>query len=185
MRLEKLAAARPKGIVLREKDLSPESYKRLAQSALDICKRYNVPCILHGFWQVAKALQAKAVHLPLPVLRTLSPEEREGFGILGASCHSTREAMEAQKLGCTYITAGHVFETGCKKGIPGRGLDFLREVCQCVSLPVYGIGGIDKENIPQVRNAGAAGACVMSGAMTCRDVFAYLAAFQEEPNEVL
>ena len=30
------------------------------------------------------------------------------------------EAKEAQDLGCTYITAGHIFLTDCKKGLPGR-----------------------------------------------------------------
>lgn len=78
--------------------------------------------------------------------------------------------MEAQALGCTYITAGHVFETECKKGLPGRGLDFLRNVCAAVDIPVYGIGGIDAENITFVRNAGASGACLMSSLMVSENV---------------
>jgi thiamine-phosphate pyrophosphorylase len=80
------------------------------------------------------------------------------------------EALEAQTLGCTYITAGHVFETDCKKGLPGRGLEFLRKVCAAVDIPVYGIGGIDADNIVQVRAAGASGACLMSSLMVSEDV---------------
>ena len=80
------------------------------------------------------------------------------------------EALEAQALGCTYITAGHVFETDCKKGLPGRGLEFLRNVCSAVDIPVYGIGGIDADNIALVRNAGATGACLMSSLMVTGDV---------------
>ena len=78
--------------------------------------------------------------------------------------------MEAQALGCTYITAGHVFETDCKKGLPGRGLEFLRNVCVAVDIPVYGIGGIDSDNIALVRNAGVSGVCLMSSLMVTEDV---------------
>ena len=176
-RLEALAKARPAGIVLREKDLSPAEYEALAHEALAICERHGVPCILHSFPDVAIKLGAKNLHMPLPLLRQMEPEARAGFSLLGASCHGPAEAVEAQALGCTYITAGHVFDTDCKKGLPGRGLDFLREVCSRVTIPVYAIGGVSQENIAAVRQAGAAGACVMSGAMTCPDPATYLAGF--------
>ena len=86
--------------------------------------------------------------------------------------------MEAQSLGCTYITAGHVFETDCKKGLPGRGLDFLRNVCAAVDIPVYGIGGIDADNIVLIRDAGASGACLMSSLMISEDVTGLMKAME-------
>ena len=46
-----------------------------------------------------------------------------------------------------------------------------------MSIPVYAIGGIDSSNIDAVRDAGAKGACVMSGFMQCEDVEAYLSGF--------
>ena len=87
----------------------------------------------------------------MPVLRKLSEEKRSHFRIIGASCHSVEEAREAVELGCNYIIAGHIFATDCKKGLPGRGLDFLKEVCASVSVPVYAIGGINSENITLIR----------------------------------
>lgn len=141
---------------------------------------YGVPCILHSFVDAALQLQAEAIHLPMHILRGMTPEKRASFRILGASCHSAEEALEAESLGCTYITAGHVFETDCKKGLPGRGLEFLRNVCDAVQIPVYGIGGIQKENFAQVRGAGAAGACLMSSLMVCDDVSAFLNDMEEE-----
>lgn len=173
-RIEKTAAAHPAGIILREKDLSEEEYGKLAENVIAICKRYNTPCILHTFAAVAERLDCRFLHLPLPILRTLSDEEKARFTVLGASCHSLEDAVEAEKLGCTYITAGHVFDTDCKKGLPGRGLEFLQRVCEIVAIPVYAIGGISPENIAEVRKCGAAGACVMSDAMRCEDVEKYL-----------
>lgn len=183
-RIKKISEAHPGGIVLREKNLSEDEYMTLAKSVLAICQRHATPCILHNFVNVAKELNCKALHLPLHILRTISSEKRAGFTTLGASCHSVEDATEAEKLKCTYITVGHIFDTDCKKGLSGRGIEFLKKVCKSVSIPVYAIGGINSENITEIRKAGARGACVMSGAMTCENIPAYLAAFQENKNEV-
>lgn len=161
-RMEKLAKAKPGGIILREKDLSPQEYLLLARQVMDICRTYEVSCILHTHTEVALSLGATALHLPLPLLVKLSPKERKSFSCLGVSCHSVEDALLAESLDCTYITAGHVFDTACKKGIPGRGLDFLREICQKISIPVYGLGGITPQNSKSVNKAGAAGICIMS-----------------------
>lgn len=176
-RIEKIASAKPKGIVLREKDLTKDEYKSLAIKVIEICKRYNTPCILHTFTSVALELKHPYIHLPLHILEDVTTEEKEKFKVLGASCHSAEDAVKAEKLGCTYITAGHIFDTDCKKGLPGRGLDFLKNICESVEIPVYAIGGISRENIAQVKNAGAKGVCVMSGVMMCEDVEEYLGEF--------
>ena len=176
-RLEEIAWQRPAGILLREKDLTPEEYRKLAREVQSICKKAGVPCILHSFTGVAEELEADALHLPLPLLRKLPGEDRGRFRQLGASCHSVADAREAQSLGCTYITAGHIFDTDCKRGLPGRGLDFLREVCGAVTIPVYAIGGIEPKRMAEIFAAGAAGACVMSGPMVCGDVGTYFADF--------
>ncbi|WP_455958797.1 thiamine phosphate synthase, partial [Anaerotignum lactatifermentans] len=77
------------------------------------------------------------------------------------------EAEEAEKLGATYITAGHIYATDCKKGLPPRGLTFLEEVCRRVSIPVYAIGGIkiNEKQLREVIDCGAKGGCIMSGMM--------------------
>lgn len=183
--VEKLAKANPAGIILREKDLPEEEYMILAQKVLDICKKNGTLCILHNFVKVALKLNAKAIHLPLDILKTMSETEKKEFKIIGASCHSIEDAKIAQQLGCIYITAGHIFETDCKKDIPGRGLDFLNKVSMCVSIPVYAIGGINEKNISDVRKSGANGACIMSGAMKCVDPVSYLKTFKKvAENEI-
>ena len=171
---EKVAAARPKAMILREKDLSPEEYTELAGRVLEICSRYGTKCILHNFTESALELGAEAIHLPLYKLLELPDSIRQRFSIIGASCHSVSDAVTAQNAGAAYITAGHVFATDCKKGLPPRGLDFLREVCSSVSIPVYAIGGITPDKMDIVRAAGAAGGCIMSGLMKCDDPQSYL-----------
>ena len=90
-----------------------------------------------------------------------------GFSLVGTSIHAPAEAEEAEKLGATYITAGHIYATDCKKGLPPRGLVFLEEVCRKVSIPVYAIGGIkiNEKQLQEVMDCGAKGGCIMSGMM--------------------
>lgn len=153
-------------IVLREKDLPETDYKALAEKVLKVCKENNTECILHTYYKVARELDCKKIHMPLHVLKS-NPHIRKEFDEIGVSIHSVDEAIEAVNLGATYLTAGHIFATDCKKDLPPRGLDFLSSICNSVSIPVYGIGGISPENAQEAIEAGAVGVCIMSGLMTC------------------
>ena len=158
----RIAAAGVKRLILREKDLPPEEYTRLAAAVLEQCGRFGVECTLHSFPEAARALGANRLHMPLPLL---TEELCREFAVTGTSVHSVEEAVRAEKLGSSYVTAGHIFATDCKKGVPPRGTEFLKEVCNSVDIPVYAIGGINGDNMKSVLEAGADGACVMSGMM--------------------
>lgn len=167
-RVEKITAAKPDGFILREKDLPIEEYRALAQEVLGICKKQKVPCILHTWSGVSEKLGISAIHLPLSDLRRLGRKgSLKSFDTVGASCHSLSEALEAEALGATIITASHIFPTDCKQNVPPKGLAFLSEICQRVSIPVIALGGIFENNIAFLPDTGAAGAAVMSTAMTC------------------
>ena len=164
-RIDKICANSPKAVLLREKDLTEEEYNVLALKVRAICQRHGVLFIAHTYPSAA----GEAVHMPLASFRKI-----EG-AISGTSVHSVEEAVRAQNLGADYVIAGHVFDTDCKKGLPGRGLSFIRDISLNISIPVYAIGGIDAERYQSVLKAGAKGAAIMSGLMTCQD--AYMSAF--------
>ena len=153
-------------ILLREKDLTEREYLELAEKVLSICKSHNRRCILHTYYKAAKELGCKEIHLPLPLLQKMREEgEKEWFTTVGTSVHSLKQANFAMHLQADYMTAGHIFETDCKKGLPGRGLSFLSKVVCKSEVPVYGIGGISADNAGQIMETGAAGVCIMSGFM--------------------
>lgn len=151
-------------ILLREKDLSENSYKNLAKDVIKICKDFNTDCILHTYYKAAKELSISKIHVPFHILKE-NPDIASFFDVVGVSVHSLNEAVQAQKYGAAYITAGHIFNTNCKKGIPGRGLSFLKNITSNVNIPVFAIGGINVSNIDSVINNGASGICIMSGFM--------------------
>lgn len=164
-RLERIAAAHPAAIVLREKDMDERDYEVLAREVQCICRRHQVPFIAHTFARIAVHLGADGLHLPLPLLRRLRESGAALPAHLGTSCHSLEDVREAERLGCSYLIAGHIYATTCKPGLPPRGLAFLREVTAAAELPVYAIGGITPARLREVREAGAAGGCAMSSLM--------------------
>ena len=166
--IEIVCRHRPQSLILREKDLSESEYGKLGQEVKEICEKYQVTCIYHTFYEEAKKAGVRNIHLPLWKLEELNKEDgQRDFDLIGASIHSVEEAKKAEKLGATYLTAGHIYETGCKPDLPPRGLNFLKEVCQAVDIPVYAIGGIrlEKRQIAEIQKAGARGACIMSELM--------------------
>lgn len=156
---------KPDMLILREKDLSEPEYEKLAASVKTLCEHTETQLILHSYPNVAGNLGLSAIHMPLAKFIAMSETEKAQFAVKGVSVHSVEDAISAERAGAMYVTAGHIYATDCKKGLPGRGLDFLKDVCAAVSIPVYAIGGIDETNADACIKAGADGVCMMSGYM--------------------
>ena len=169
-RLAGICAGQPDMILLREKELSDSGYAALFQSIGELTGSHNVLLAGHSHPE----LDCRVMHLTMPQLRALAADRKNALRLIGASVHSADEAIEAEKLGAAYLIAGHIFDTPCKQGTPGRGLGYLREVCESVDIPVFGIGGITPGNARDVIAAGAKGICVMGTAMTDPDPARYI-----------
>lgn len=115
----------PKALILREKDLPEEEYFSLARQVKEICEQFKVPFIPHFYPAVARELGCDRLHLPLPLLLE-NPKVVSDFHTVGTSIHSVSEAVEAEKLGTSYLTAGHIYVTDCKKGSRHGDFHFCR-----------------------------------------------------------
>ena len=71
----------PDALVLREKDLPEDEYKALAKNILDICKAYDVPCILHTYWKAALELGHDAIHLHCLCYGSCLPSRRSIYKV--------------------------------------------------------------------------------------------------------
>lgn len=164
IRIEELCKTNVKAIILREKELNESDYFTLAKSVYDICLKYNKKLILHSFSEVASKLGIDSIHMPLELLRK-KKSVKEQFSTIGTSVHSIDDVIYANEIGASYVIAGHIFETDCKKGLAPRGLDFLSDIVSIANMPVYAIGGISFENLDSILATGATGACMMSSLM--------------------
>ena len=167
--MQKVILLHPHAVILREKDLPDDAYEVVAEKVLDMCREEDVNGFLHSRISIAKSLDCGQIHLSIPVIEEMKEEEqrnlRKDFQEISVSCHSMEDMKTAVKNGATQIILGTIFETECKKGLKGKGLEFVREICKACPVPVYAIGGINMERLPQVIDAGAAGGCMMSGFM--------------------
>ncbi len=167
--LKKVARLHPYAMILREKDLSDEEYEQLAEQVLAICEAEQVRLFVHSKTEIAKRIGCRCIHMTIPGMQSLTDtkvrEIKDYFEQISVSCHSLEDVQLAVRCGATQIVLGTIFETECKKGLKGRGVEFVKEICRQCPLPVYAIGGMNEERLPQVIDAGAAGGCMMSGFM--------------------
>lgn len=153
-------------IILREKDLSFEQLYALAISLKEVVEN-RIPLIVNNNLDVAKKASVSGIHLSYkPFMNFKEKYDR----IKGVAIHSVEEGLCVENKGADYLLAGHIYNTSCKLGLEGRGLGFLKELCERLTLPVIAIGGIDLNNIQSVLNAGASGVAVMSSVMEADNV---------------
>jgi thiamine-phosphate pyrophosphorylase len=122
----------------------------------------GVPVIVNDRADVALAAGAEGVHLGQS---DLAPADVRAFCgdrlIVGWSAHSPLDLDRAASLPVDYCGLGPVFDSATK-GLPGRGVDLLRESLPRASKPVFAIGGITLERAALVRAAGAERVAVSS-----------------------
>lgn len=163
--IKRVAAVHPHAFILREKDISDDEYELLAKNVLNITDKANVLCFIHSKFEIAKRLGCRNIHISVNLLDALEPYRRD-FDRISVACHSLSDVKLAIDAGATQIILGTIFETDCKKGLKGKGLEFVREICEYTSkhgdIPVYAIGGIKPDNLDAVIDAGARGGCMMS-----------------------
>ena len=158
-------------LTLREKDLDKNEYLNLVEKIYPICKKYGIDLILHQNYDLNldKKYKIGGFHLNYEIFKSLNKNIREKlikkYKRIGVSIHSLEEAKDVENLGATYVVAGHIFETDCKKGLEPRGLNFIKELSSILTIPIFAIGGINEENSNLVLNSGAFGVCMMSSLM--------------------
>ena len=158
-------------LTLREKDLNKNEYLKLVEKIYPICQKYRIDLILHQNYDLRldNKYNIKGLHLSYNTFKSLNKNIREElikkYKKIGVSIHSVDEAKEVENLGATYIVAGHIFKTDCKKDLEPRGLKFIQELSLILTIPIFAIGGINEENSHLVINSGAFGVCMMSSLM--------------------
>jgi thiamine-phosphate pyrophosphorylase len=151
-------------VQLREKDLSARALFELAEELHVICYRYGARLLINDRIDVALAVDADGVHLPVSSFAVRDARQLLGSGkLIGASAHSVAEARTAVDGGADFIVFGPVFATPSKQPFgPPVGLPALRQASQAVMVPVFAIGGITADRVASVRQHGAVGVAVVS-----------------------
>ena len=160
-----------KAVQLREKDLSSRELYETAYELRKLTSRYGARLFINDRVDIALAVDADGVHLgnasiPIHRARKILGEKR----LIGVSCHNRISAIAAEETGADFITFGPVFYTPSKAvyGDP-VGIGKLATVTDLLQIPVFALGGINRDTIPQVSAAGAHGIALVSAVMAADD----------------
>ncbi len=161
-------------IQLRAKEQPAAEVRDLAAQLHRLTSSAGVPLIINDHPELARDLPVEGLHLGqddlgLEAARAIVRREDCWFG---KSTHSVAQAVAAQAEGADYIGFGPLFATPTKPDYAPIGIDEIRRVHELVQLPIFCIGGIKLENLPQVLAAGAKRAVIVSGLLQKADLAA-------------
>lgn len=154
-------------IQLREKDLGDSEYFHLAEPIAELCQTYSARLFVNSRVKVALELGVSGLHLPAstPSIERIKAETGKSL-LIGCSTHSLGEAQTRQQDGTDFVTFSPIFPTASKPEYgPAVGLNQLDAVASAIEIPVFALGGISPDRVPECIEAGARGVAVMSGVM--------------------
>ena len=172
--MDQIAAAIDGGagiVQLREKHLDHDAFLKEAKRFVALCREKGAISIINDDVDIALAADADGVHVGQEDLaagrarQLLGPDR-----IIGVSAHSVAQAQAAQAAGADYLGVGAAFVTGTKTDAKPITRETIRAVTAAVEIPAVAIGGITRENLPQLSGCGLAGVAVVSALFAQPDV---------------
>lgn len=173
-------------IQLREKNISHDELLKRALSVKEICRKYGVPLIINDSVEIALKSGADGVHLGLTD-GSIS-EARRLLGadkVIGATAKTVDQALRAEAEGADYLGSGAMFPSGAKPEAAAMTVDTLKSIVNAVNIPVCAIGGINRDNIMQLRGTGICGAAVVSAIFGAEDISSAAAELKALSEEMI
>lgn len=170
-------------VQLRAKSLTTRAQVDLARALRERCATAGIPLVVNDRADVAAASGADGVHVGHVGEEDLLPSEVRAIlgarSIVGVSVASAEEARRVREA--SYLSAGPMFATTTKSDAgPPAGPALVRAIRAATQLPLVAIGGIRREHVAELIDAGADGICVASGILLAPDPRAAAAGLADE-----
>jgi thiamine-phosphate pyrophosphorylase len=170
-------------IQLRAKELATAQIAELAADLHRLTAECGVPLIINDHPEVARVVSAEGVHLGQDDMPIAEARQIAGAScMVGKSTHGVAQAIRAFDEGADYIGFGPIFATPTKPDYPPVGLEEIQKVHDAIRIPIFCIGGIKLDNLPEVIEAGARGVVIVSGLLQAKNVAEYGRAAKELLN---
>lgn len=156
---------------LRAKKFTAAEVERLARLMHPITRDAGIPLIINDHPEVAAAVGSEGVHVGQDDQSVEATRRIVGPGcFVGKSTHSVAQARAAMAEGADYIGFGPLYATGTKPDYVPIGLQDIAEVHGFATCPVFCIGGVNPERLPEIVAAGARRVVVVSAWLQAEDV---------------
>mgnify|MGYP000852286996 FL=1 len=165
-----------KWIQLRMKGATDEEVRPIALKVKKLCKEQNATFLIDDRVQLVKEVGADGVHLgknDMPIA-----EARKILGddfIIGGTANTFEDVKAHYEAGADYIGCGPFrFTTTKEKLSPILGLEGYREIIQKmkaenIDIPIVAIGGITREDIPDIMKMGVNGIALSGSILNAKD----------------
>jgi 8-oxo-dGTP diphosphatase len=149
-------------VQLRESELPAGQREPFAAAAVGLCRDYGARVLVNSDAQLAWAVGADGLHLNGAQLKAL--RGRPGFPLVAASCHDSAELKRAADAGLDFAVLGMVKSSTSHPGRPPLGWPAVTQLLENCPLPVYAIGGLDRDDLDSARLTGAHGIAAIRAA---------------------
>ena len=142
-------------IQYRDKEIHSARRLDIARQIRAVTREHGTLFVVNDQIDIAMLSEADGVHLgqediAIAEARSLLPPGM----IIGISCSSLAQVLAAERHGADYLGIGAVFATPTKAEYSVVGLELLRRIATEVSIPLVAIGGINLDNMAEVKAAG-------------------------------
>ena len=149
---------------LRDKRLNDRQLVAIGRRLTELTRGSKTRWIMNDRADLARVTGAAGVHLGQDDLPVAEARKLVGAAMLiGVSTHDLDQARQAVRQGANYIGVGPVFPSRTKSFGAHPGLELVRQVASEIQLPSFAIGGIDRENVAEIRRAGLDRVAVQNG----------------------
>ncbi|MGG5461900.1 thiamine phosphate synthase [Clostridium sp. B9] len=172
--LEKTKGALEGGATLVQYRAKNMDTKVMCEEALklrELCDEFGAVFLVNDRIDVALAVNAHGVHIgqddmPCTLARKIMPEG----SIIGVTVHNREEALKAIEEGADNLGVGALFSTNSKDDATLMSMETLKEIREVSNIPLYGIGGINTDNLTEEHLELIDGVAVISALLNSEDI---------------
>jgi thiamine-phosphate pyrophosphorylase len=141
---------------LREKELPDRELLERAKRVRKWTRDAGVLFIMNDRVDLAKLCEADGVHLGQDDLSVAAARKILGpDALIGISTHTLEQVRKAVLDGADYLGIGPTFPSKTKEFEQLAGLEFIHAASEATTLPSFALGGINLDNVHEVKAAGA------------------------------
>ena len=163
-------------IQLRMKNALVEDVEKTAVQTKTLCDEYGASFYVNDHVEVCLKVKAAGVHLGKPDMPPSAARAILGYGfIIGGTANTFNDIRFLSEQGVDYIGLGPFRFTATKQNLsPFLGLEGYRSIIRLcrehgIHVPVFAIGGITFDDIPDIIKTGVAGIALSSAILNAEN----------------
>lgn len=148
---------------LRAKTLAPIELEKLAVAINTLCQKYHAILMVNADLSLENSFPCQGIHLTSTHLMSLQQLSLTRHYLISAACHNEAELDQAKKIGVDFVTLSPVMPTQSHLNTAFLGWEKFKTLITSFSIPVFALGGMEKDFLQTAKHYGAYGIAGIRG----------------------